>query len=248
MRDLTGTAVPFADVDLVIRPERLDFGPGAAERIAARWAEKAAENPHIWNGPFFLFDRVGLDREAAGGTVFRAEGGETDFASFLAWREASPPPDPFRHLFPVGAVVSADDRLMVGRMGPRTANPGRLYPPSGSFDPDDLVKGSDGLSRLDPEANILREIGEETGLDGRRFAPEPGWIAIGSGPSRFALVKVYRAVETAAALEAEIADHMARDADPELDGVLFAPVGRPLDPVLSVPYVNVLLAELAARG
>jgi 8-oxo-dGTP pyrophosphatase MutT (NUDIX family) len=240
LKDLTGTVVPLTAVDLVIRREPLDFGADAPERIAARWAAITAANPHIWNGPFFLFDRLTIE-----GGAFLAEGGETDYASFLAWRDTAPPAEPFRHIFPVGAVVTGDGRLMVGRMGPRTANPGRLYPPSGSFDPADLVAGPDGVRRLDPAANILREIGEETGLDGQHFAPDPGWLAIGSGPARFALVKVYRTAEPAALLEEAIAAHMAAEADPELDGVIFAPLGRPLDPVLSVPYVNVLLAALA---
>ena len=39
-------------------------------------------------------------------------------------------------------------------------------------------------------------------------------------------------------------DHMASEAEPELDGVDFVPLGDALDAVRTVPYVNLLLAHL----
>lgn len=241
----TEAAITAVDeVDLIVRPEPHAFSDAERARIAAGWDAATRAKPGLWNGPFFLFDRAGVE-EDGGRRVFRAEGAPTDFATFLDWRGRMPPDRRFSHVFPVGAVVSADDRLMVGRMGRHTANAGRLYPPSGSFDPDDLVDGPDGRRRLDGVANMLREIGEEVGLDGGGWTAEPGWLVIGSGPRRHALVRLYRVGETAAALERRVAEHLGREAEPELDGVAFPAAGERLDPATTVPYVNVLLAHLA---
>ena len=223
-------------VDLLILPDEPDVSPAERAAIAARWATTSAGNPGLWNGPFFLFGDAALDPD---GAVFRAQGFRTDFASFLHWRAGDPPDPRWRHVFPVGGVISADERLMVGRMSATTANPGRCYPPSGSFDPHDLVG-----DRLDPMANIFREIGEEVGIDASGWARDPGWLVIGPRPRRHGLLKVLRAPHTAAVLPQRARDHMAGEAEPELDGVDFVPLGHALDAVRTVPYVNLLLAHL----
>lgn len=238
--------VAVAEVDLRIRPEPHVFDSADRTRIEADWAALSARNPRLWNGPFFLFDQIDV-RDVESGRRFVGEGAPTDFASFLAWRDRTPLDPRFSHVFPVGAVVTADDRLMIGRMGTFTANPGRLYPPSGSFEPSDLVIDGDA-ARLDPVANMVREIAEEVGLDARSWPLDPGWLIVESGPRRHAVVRVIRAPETAADLAARAEAFIAREAEPELDGVLFPRIGDRVDPVLAVPYVNRLLAHLEESG
>ncbi|TPQ50563.1 hypothetical protein C2U72_12855 [Prosthecomicrobium hirschii] len=233
-------------VDLVIRPGRLGFAPEDADRIAARWAETLAAKPEVWNGPFFLFERAGFETRA-GAAVFAGEGAQTDFASYMDWRAVDPPDPRFRHVFPVGAILTADRRLVVGRMSPHTANGGRLYPPSGSFDPHDLVAGPDGRVRLDPLANILREIAEEIGFDASGWPRAPGWLVVDSGPHRHAVVTLIEAPMTAAAIEAAAMPHMAADPERELDRLVFPAFGERLDPAASALYVNRLLDHLADR-
>lgn len=238
--------VAVAEVDLRIRSDPHLFDPADQARIDERWAAVSTRNPRLWNGPFFLFDRIDV-RDAETGRRFVGEGAPTDFASFLDWRDRTPLDPRFSHVFPVGAVVTADDRLMIGRMGALTANPGRLYPPSGSFEPSDLLIDGDA-ARLDPVANMVREIAEEVGLDARSWPLDPGWLIVESGPRRHAVVRVIRAPETAAELAARAEAFIAGDAEPELDGVLFPRLGEMVDPVLSVPYVNRLLAHLGSSG
>lgn len=232
-------------VDLVIRPGAPAFAAEERGAIEARWAATRAANPGLWNGPFYLFDSGG-GPDADG--VFRAEGLATDFASFLHWRAGDPPDPRHRHIFPVGAVITTDERLMIGRMAMTTANPGRRYPPSGSFDPHDLVAHPDGRDRLDAEANMIREIGEEVGMDASGWPRDPGWLVVPSGPRRHAVVRVLRAPAAAAELAEVAAAHMAAEAEPELDAVDFVPLGEIIDPATTVPYVNVLLAHLGRRG
>lgn len=244
MIDRPDRILAVSDVDLVLRDGTHVFEPAEQAAIEARWAEAAARNPRIWNGPFFLFDQAAVEPGVTGEPVFRAEGARTDFASFLHWRAESPPDPRFRHIFPVGAVVTADDRLLVGRMSRHTANPGRRYPPSGSLDPADIVTGPDGRPRFDPTANMLREIEEEIGLVFGRADVAPGFLVVPSGPRRHALVRIIRVSAPAAALETAIARHLAEDEEEELDGVEFPDFATRFAPGVAADYVNLLLAHL----
>jgi 8-oxo-dGTP pyrophosphatase MutT (NUDIX family) len=225
------------------RVERIELEIGAplvteAARRAAildHFAGVVARNPKLWNGAFFLFEDVGIT-----GDAFVARARPTDFATFLLWRAEGFPSVGHTHVFPVPAVTTADDRLLVGVMGRSTANPGLAYPPSGSFDDDDRVGG-----RLDPVANMMRELGEEAGIDTADLAPEAGFTVIASGPRRLALVKRWRSAATSRELAAAIAGHLGRESEPELGGFDFVPFDRRLEPTETVPYVNTLLSLLA---
>ena len=224
---------PVEAIDLEITAP---LAPDAAERAAveAHFARMRATNPDLWNGSFFLFEGVAL---AAG--RFSALARPTDYATFLHWRAAGYPGEARTHVFPVAAVTTADDRLLVGVMGRTTANAGLSYPPSGSFDHDDVVG-----DRLDPVANMVRELGEEVGIDAGRLAPDPGFTVLRSGPGRLALVKRWRTSATAAELGAEITDHLGGDGHQELGGFDFLPFDRRLAAEATVPYVDTLLRLL----
>lgn len=221
----------------MIEVGRAPPAPAVEERAAieARWAREQAANPALWNGSFFLFERVAV----IDGRL-EARAAPTDFATFLHWRAITAPDDRLAHVFPVGAVTTADDRLLLGVMGPTTSNAGLAYAPAGSFDADDLV----GV-RLDPIANIERELAEETGLDAAELPADPGWVLIGSGPRRLAMVQRRRSRATAAELRARIDAHLARERHPELAAVRFVPIGETLPEAETVPYVNRLLKHLA---
>jgi 8-oxo-dGTP pyrophosphatase MutT (NUDIX family) len=192
----------------------------------------------LWNGPFFLFEAAGFD-----GGAFRALARPTDYATFLEWRGRGFPGDHHTHIFPVPALTTADRRLLVGVMGRSTANAGLAYPPSGSFDHLDVVG-----ERLDPVANMVRELAEEVGIDAADFAPDPGFTVIASGPRRLALVKRWRTPLPAADLAAAIDDHLGRESDPELSGFDFVAFDARLDPARTAGYVNPLLALLEASA
>jgi len=214
----------------------LDLAPAERAAVETHFAAALGVNPKLWNGPFFLFERARFD-----GDGFRATARLTDYATFLDWRERGYPGERHHHIFPVPAVTTADDRLLVGVMGRSTANAGLAYPPSGSFDHLDVVGAG-----LDPVANMRRELAEEVGIDVADLTPEPGFTVIGSGRRRLALVKRWRSRATAAELEAAIEDHLGRESDPELGGFAFLPFADRLDAGETVGYVNVLLGLLEA--
>lgn len=224
---------PVDAIDLEIAaPLALD----AAERasIAAHFERMRTTNPDLWNGSFFLFEDVVVT-----GGRFCARARPTDYATFLHWRAAGYPEGPHTHIFPVPAVTTADDRLLVGIMGRTTANAGLSYPPSGSFDADDIVG-----DRLDPVANMMRELGEEVGIDAGRLTPDPGFTVLGSGKGRLALVKRWRTSATAAEFADEIAAHLGGAAHQELGGFDFLTFDRRLAAEATVPYVGTLLRLL----
>ncbi len=246
--DLTAPIVPppirLTTIDLEIRAEPLPLSPGQAAAVATHWNTRTAENPRLFNGSAFLFDRFEVDANA-GSLV--AEGAPTDYATFLYWRHHRDEM-PFMHTFPVGAIVTTDRKLIVGRMSQHTANAGKHYPPAGSFDASDVVTDRDGVERLDPFANISREVGEEIGLEIARLTPEPDWLLMPSTPNAHAIIKVLRTAESSSDLAPDLLRHIAEDPHQELEDLLFVDFTHRFEEGTASPYVNHLLAYLAANG
>ncbi len=222
--------------DFLVAPSPLVLDPAERAAIEAGWRDAVAARPHLWNGSFFLFETAAI----VGGR-FSAQARATDFATFLHWRAEEVPDPRFRHVFPVAAVTSADDRLLLGVMSQTTANPGLAYPPSGSFDASDRVG-----DRLDPLANTMRELVEEVGLDLATATVEPGFLVIRSGPRRHALVQWRRSPLTAAEIADRALAHIAVDPHRELADIRLVDYDEDLADLPTVPYVRPLLARLAA--
>ncbi len=116
----------------------------------------------MWNG------RVLLGRNPVfSGDRFSAAYFETDFASFLAWRDWGFPDAAVFNGFGMGALRCADGAFVLGEMGPHTANAGRIYFPSGTPDLDDI---RDGM--VDISGSVTRELEEETGLAPGEYGSE----------------------------------------------------------------------------
>ncbi len=237
MNDLPETGRPVDRIELEVGdPLVLDAARQAV--VDARFAEVKARNPALWNGPFFLFEAARIE-----GDAFRATARPTDYATFLAWRAEGFPGTLHSHVFPVPAVTTVDRRLLVGVMGGSTANAGLAYPPSGSFDHEDV----DG-DRLDPVANMVRELGEEVGIDAGDLAADPGFTVLASGRRRLALVKRWRSPRRAADLAASIEAHLGRETDPELGGFDFVGFDHRFAATKTVGYVNTLLGLLGSEA
>ena len=225
-----------ATLELPVSDGPPEFAVAEAAAIAEGWAARVAANPALWNGSFFLFEDVAI---TPGGS-FRAVARPTDFAAFLHWGERVAARDGrWAHVFPVAAVTTRDDRLLVGVQSGSSVHAARAYPPSGSFDGDDRIG-----DRLDPLVNIRRELEEEVGIDLDTLEATPGWTVIGSGPHRFALVKRHTIALSSAELAERIAAHLAVDPQGELSRVRLLGFEERLAPGETVPYVNRLLTLL----
>ncbi len=231
----TGIPVLRIDaLDLRFVPKPWAFAEERREKIAAYF--KRLERPGVWNGRTLL-----MHRHEIAGTMLRGSFFETDYASFLAWRDWGFPDPAVKNCFGLAAVCTSDNAFLTGVMGAHTANAGRVYFPGGTLDPTDLVGG-----RVDLEASMRRELTEETGLRPDDFDIEPGWHATPAGP-RLGLIKVLRSRETAAILRECVLAHLAQEETPELSDIRFVSDPGDLDPQMP-PFVIAFLAHFWQRS
>lgn len=185
--------------------------PFALERraeIDAHFAAQLRKNPALWNG------RVLLGRNPVfSGERFNASYFETDFASFLAWRDWGFPDKGVFNGFGMGALLSSDGAFVLGEMGRHTANAGRIYFASGTPDLDDVTDGT-----LDISGSVAREVEEETGLAPADYLGEAHWHCVFTGPA-VAMIKVLRVDMPGEALRARIVGNLAVQQSPELSDI-----------------------------
>lgn len=195
-------------LDLAVRPIVWPFAEERRDEIAAHFAEKQRERPKLWNGRVLLGRDAVFTHGRLAATYF-----ETDFASFLAWRDWGFPDKTVFNGFGMGALRTFDGAFVMGEMGQHTANGGRIYFPSGTPDLDDV---RDGM--LDIPGSVIRETGEETGLTEADFSAAPDWHCVVSGPS-IAMVQILDLDMTADVARARIEANLSREAEPELSAI-----------------------------
>jgi 8-oxo-dGTP pyrophosphatase MutT (NUDIX family) len=195
-------------LDLAVRPIAWPFAEERRAEIAAHFAEKLRERPKMWNGRVLLGrDAVFTDGHLAA-TYF-----ETDFASFLAWRDWGFPDKAVFNGFGMGALRASDGAFIMGEMAQHTANAGRIYFPSGTPDLDDVSDGA-----LDIPGSVIRELGEETGLTAADYRTQPDWHCVVTGPS-IAMIQIINLDMPGDVARARIEANLAREAEPELSAI-----------------------------
>jgi 8-oxo-dGTP pyrophosphatase MutT (NUDIX family) len=223
--------VKAADIR-VVAVERLDLcfeqqpwpWAEANRAFVERHFEKARkERPALWNGRVLLLHRFAMEAGVLRGAYL-----ETDFASFLAWRDAGFPDPSVKNCFSAGALRAADGAFLLGRMARHTANAGKIYFPSGTPDPGDVR--ADGA--VDLTGSVLRELKEETGLAANEVLPGPRWHAVLAG-ARIGLMYPLRLREDSDKLAARIRAFIAREKQPELEDIVV--VRGPADLVPEMP-------------
>jgi 8-oxo-dGTP pyrophosphatase MutT (NUDIX family) len=193
--------VTALDLRLKLRP--WSFAQARRAEIDAHFAVKAREKP-IWNG------RVLLGRDPVfAGERFGADYFETDFASFLAWRDWGFPDAEVFNGFGMGALRCSDGAFVLGEMARHTANAGRVYFPSGTPDLDDISGEA-----VDIAGSVAREVKEETGL----YRPGAHWDCVVAGAS-IAMIRILDVDLTGEALRARIEANLAGQKQPELCAV-----------------------------
>lgn len=195
-------------LDLKVRPFTWPFAAERHGEIDAHFAEKRREKPDLWNGRVLLGRNSVRSEERLAADYF-----ETDFASFLAWRDWGFPDARVFNGFGMGALQSSDGAFLLGEMADHTSNAGRIYFPAGTPDPDDVRDG-----RFDVAGSIMREISEETGLDEADYIMDRHWTCVFTGPS-IAMIRILRTDMTGEALQARVEANLAREKKPELRAV-----------------------------
>jgi 8-oxo-dGTP pyrophosphatase MutT (NUDIX family) len=195
-------------LDLSVKPWVWPFAQARRGEIDAHFTAEQRTRPNLWNGRVLL----GRNPVFADGHL-SADYFETDFASFLAWRDWGFPDRSVFNGFGMGALLSNDGAFALGEMGHHTSNAGRIYFPSGTPDLDD-VKGE----VLDIEGSVAREVEEETGLKPADYRAEPHWDCVFTGVA-IAAMRVLHVDMSGEALRARIEANLAQESQPELAGI-----------------------------
>jgi 8-oxo-dGTP pyrophosphatase MutT (NUDIX family) len=231
-------SIDALDLGFAARP--WPFAETEAERIAAHWRARVAEQPRLFNGRVLLLGRhaIGADRR---GVTLRGEYFETDFAAFLAWRDFGFPDQTVANAFSMAALVGADGAFLLGEMAAHTANAGRIYFPAGTPDPNDVFDG-----RVDLAASALRELEEETGIAADAVACDPDWTVV-YAPPRIACLKLMRLAESAETVKARVEAFLAADPEAELSSMRIvrepADVDRARAPSFIVDFLDYAFAQ-----
>jgi hypothetical protein len=202
---LQGEVLRIETLDLSIEPFDWPFARERRAGIDAHFEAVRRDKPGLWNGRVLLMHAHAVEGACLRGCFF-----ETDFASFMAWRDFGFPGGGVTNCFALGALQGSDGAYVLGVMSAGTMNGGKIYFPGGTPDLNDVAG-----RKVDLEASVRREVQEETGLDPAEFDIDPGWHCILAGPM-VALLKPMRARDTADELCARIRAHLAREAEPEL--------------------------------
>jgi 8-oxo-dGTP pyrophosphatase MutT (NUDIX family) len=176
--------------------------------IDAHFAMRQREKPGIWNGQVLLARNADFSEGRLSSSYF-----QTDFASFLAWRDWGFPDRDVFNGFGMGALRSSDGAFVLGEMGSQTVNAGRIYFPAGTPDPDDIVGDT-----LDIAGSITREIEEETGLTPADYKAGANWHCVAVGAA-VAIIRILTVDMPGEAVKARIEVNLARQAHPELSAI-----------------------------
>jgi len=202
----------------------------------AHFAELQRDKPKLWNGRILM----GRHPVFAGGRL-SASYFETDFASFLAWRDWGFPDASVFNGFGMGALRCADGAFVLGEMGQHTANAGRIYFPSGTPDLDDV---RDGM--LDISGSVVRELQEETGLAPGEYDSDVDWHCIYTGPA-VAIIRMLRVDMPGEALRERIVANLASQHEPELSAIHIVRDARHLNPAMPRFVTAFLEAQFASQ-
>lgn len=224
-----------ASLDLVLKPAPWPFASERAAEIAAYFDKLQAVKPAIWNGRVLQCRNRRIEDSAYCADYF-----ETNFASFMAWRDWKPPADGVTHCFGGGALRSADGAFILGRMADHTANAGRVYFPAGTPEPGDIDGG-----RVDLAASVAREMLEETGLTTDDYTVQGGWVVVEDQRLTACYQRLHAHLPAAALLD-RIDAFLKREAQPELSEIIAVRSLAEL-PEAAPDFVRAFLSDALAR-
>ena len=195
-------------LDLPVRQSLWPFAQARRADIDVYFTGEQRLRPKIWNGRILLARNPVFTDGRFGADYF-----ETDFASFLAWRDWGFPDSDVFNGFGMGALRSADGAFVLGEMGQHTANAGRIYFPSGTPDLDDVREGA-----VDIAGSVAREVLEETGLNEADYTADAHWDCVVSGAA-IAMIRILSVDMPGEALRKRIEATLARQPQPELSAI-----------------------------
>ena len=146
--------VRIRHLELAFSPRPWLFAEARRNEIASHFDQLKRVKPSIWNGRIVL-----LHDHLIADDVFRGAYFETDYASFVAWRDWGFPDATVRHSFSFGALRGSDGNFSRRSDESHTLNAGKVVFPARM---PDIVSGV-----VDLAGSVRREVAEET----RGFIP-----------------------------------------------------------------------------
>lgn len=221
---------------LDVSDARWAFADERREEIATYFANVREANPAVWNGRVLLCRNPRAD-----GEIYRADYFETDFASFLAWRDWAFPDKSVFNCSGGGALRSADGAFVLGRMSAHTVNAGGIFFPSGTPDPHDVAD-----AQVDLAGSVAREMAEEVGLKPSDYQASEGWTVARSGQI-IACLRSLTSPLPAVALKKRIEDFLRTETAPELSGVKLVHSTADFEPMMP-PLITAFLQDALKRS
>ena len=200
--------LPVKELDLVYREWQWPFAHEHRNKIDAHFAEARRAKPEMFNGQILM----ARDPVFAGDT-FSARYFQTDFASFLAWRDWGFPDASVFNGFGMGALRTSDGAFVLGEMGQHTANAGKIYFPAGTPDLNDLRGDA-----VDIPGSVMRETAEEVGLTPDDYRAADQWDVVQAG-SLTAMIRILDLAMPGDAVRARIEASLATQDDQELSAI-----------------------------
>jgi 8-oxo-dGTP pyrophosphatase MutT (NUDIX family) len=215
-----------------------DWAEANRDRVRAHWAGLTRANPSLYDGRVLVRRRQDL----ADGCL-SLDYVETDYASFLTFRDLGFPDPATGNGFAMAALRAEDGAWLLGRMGGHTANAGKVYFPAGTPDPDDVLP--DGT--VDLAGSTMRELAEETGLAAEAVEATDRWTAVFAG-ARTAMMREVRAPGPAEAVRDRIRAFLARERTPELADICIVRTPDDIDAEAMPPFMQAFLRFSFAQG
>lgn len=202
-----GTLFSLSGHDIRVAPGPHPLYLERRAEIEDNWRAEIGANPALFNGEMLIHREVRIDADGR----LAATAHLTPFATLMWWRK-QPDRPVAEHVFPVAVPITSDGAILAIEMGGRTANAGRIYCAAGSLDAHDIVDG-----RVDPDANMQREVLEETGFDLSLATPLGGYLGVRVFKA-VTLFRLFRLPFDAEEACARVRHHMETDHEQEIAG------------------------------
>ncbi|RUU00967.1 hypothetical protein EOD23_22375 [Mesorhizobium sp. USDA-HM6] len=198
--------LPVDAVDVRLDPSLHPFERDNQAAIAENWRREMEAKPALYDGTVVLLSALAYRDSRLVGRCHAVK-----YSTFMLWRK-NRKLSGAEHAYAHAVLAAGDNALVAIRMGSHTVNAGRVYFAAGSFEPVDF---RDGL--VDVDFNMIREVGEETGIDLSLAQPGPRYYAL-STVSGTVIFRRYRVAEPAEEIARRIGAFVAAETEPEIEG------------------------------
>ncbi|MDX8511573.1 hypothetical protein [Mesorhizobium captivum] len=196
--------LPVDAVDVRLDPSLHPFERDNEAAIAENWRREMEAKPALYDGTVVLLSALAYRDSRLVGRCHAVK-----YSTFMLWRK-NRELSGAEHAYAHAVLVAGDNALVAIRMGSHTVNAGRVYFAAGSFEPVDF---RDGL--VDVDFNMIREVGEETGIDLSVAQRGQRYYAL-STASGTVIFRRYQVAEPADEIARRIGAFVASEAEPEI--------------------------------